>query len=186
MSDSAQRTNNVSRWQRLIRLRLRRAGTPTGTPPAANPQSINTHDNNIARSGIEHDADLEQGNVQPAEDEGPLKLTEEVDLQPSPFTSSAFDRLPSPLPVEDIFFNVSWLKAVRAVVRSFVLYISWYLMITSWEPFFSATFILFSRYVFLKAGYTTVFGISIQSKARLLRGFLIWVQKFWVYLHTQS
>ncbi|MCJ1430098.1 hypothetical protein MMC29_008013 [Sticta canariensis] len=102
MSDSTQSTNHVSFWHRITGLRRHSSGNPTGTPPAVNPQSIATHDN-IAQSKIEQGADLEQGSVHPVEDEG--AQTEEIDQQSSPFTSSAFDRLPKPLPVEDIFFN---------------------------------------------------------------------------------
>lgn len=156
----------------------------TGTPPAANPQSIATHDN-VAQSEIEQGADLEQGSVQPAEGEGPQ--IEEVDQQSSAFTSSAFDRLPKPLPVEDIFFNGWWLIAVRIVVRSLVIYLTWYSILGSLYGVFPVVLLLLtSRYILLKVGYTTVSGFSIPSKTRLLLGLFLWIKKFWVCFHTRS
>ena len=184
MSDSTQSTNHVSLWHRIIGLRRHSSGNPTGTPPAANLQTIATPDN-ITQSKIEQGADLEQGRVKPAEDEGPL--TKGVDQQSSPFTSSAFDRLPKPLPVEDIFFNGWWLTAVRILVRSLVIYyFTWSLILYNWPLFLPVAFVLsVSRYVLLKAGLTTVYGIPIQSKARLLRGLVFWPQKCWVCFHTR-
>lgn len=117
-------------------------------------------------------------------EEGPQ--TGEVNLQPSPFTSSAFDLLPKPIPVEDIFWDVWSLKATRVLHRGLILSSSLlFLLYNIYPAFLLVTLTLIFRYVLLTAGFKAVFGIPIQSKTVLLWALFFWPQKSWEHIGTR-
>ena len=111
----------------------------------------------------------------------------------SPFSSTAFDQLPQPVPVVDIFFGSWWLiLALRTATRPVVIFFSYiwvwtlYLDYTSLMPLtihLSIPVIYLLRWVVLKAGRDTVpiFGVPIPGKRQLFWALFRWIQKIWVY-----
>ena len=101
--------------------------------------------------------------------------------QPSPFSSSAFRRLPTPLPVEDVFFSPWPLSAIRVMVRSLVIYlsISWTL---NWFGFFIVVINFFVCNALIKAGRTSLFNFPLPTNSQLFWALLSWIQKLWVCL----
>ena len=104
----------------------------------------------------------------------------------SPFSSTAFDQLPQPVPVVDIFFGSWWLiLALRTVTRPVIIYFSGFWLWTS--NFFGlgslvilAIYLL--RWAFLKAKRKTIpiLGFPIPGKRQLFWALFRWIQKFWV------
>ena len=109
----------------------------------------------------------------------PIGATESQ--QHSLFSSTAFDRLPQPVPVVDVFFGSWWLvSALRTATRPVVIYVS---ALWLWSPYpnsvilTAAIAILVSRWTLLKAGRSTipVFGTPVPEKRQLFRGLLRWI-----------
>ena len=104
----------------------------------------------------------------------------------SPFSSTAFDQLPKPVPVVNIFFGSWWLiLALRTVTRPVVIYCSFFWVWSSIAFGFSflvilAIFIL--RWAVLVIGVDTIpiLGIPIPGKRQLFWALFRWIQKFWV------
>lgn len=104
----------------------------------------------------------------------------------SPFSSTAFDRLPEPVPVVNIFIGSWWLTlALRTATRPLVVYFSFFWVSSSF-PFGSGFLVILAiyllRWVALVIGMDTIpiFGIPIPGKRQLFRTLFRWVQKFWV------
>lgn len=127
-----------------------------------------------------HDEDVEAGATPP-----PAEATKSQ--QHSPFSSGAFDRLPQPVPVLDVFFGSWWLvSALRTAVRPVVIYlsVSWL-----WKAFFNSlvstvvVVIYLLRWSLLKAGRDTIplIGAPIPGKRQLFFILFRWIQKIWVF-----
>ena len=104
----------------------------------------------------------------------------------SPFSSTAFDQLPQPVPVVDIFFGSWWfVLALRTATRPVVIYFS---LIWMWTSIFFgfaclvALAIYLFRWVLLRAGRDTVplLGVPIPGKRQLFWVLFGWIQKIWV------
>ena len=105
--------------------------------------------------------------------------------QESSFGSTAFDHLPQPVPVVDIFFGSWWLvSALRTATRPVVIYQPSVWIWTS-VPISTLTTILemnIVRWALLKAGHDTIplLGVPIPGKLQLFRPLMPWIQKIWV------
>ena len=104
----------------------------------------------------------------------------------SPFSSTAFDRLPQPVPVENIFFGSWWpTLALRIATRPVVIYLSSFWLLSS-IPFSSASLVILAIYILrwavLMIGIDTIpiLGIPIPGKRQLFWALFRWIQKFWV------
>lgn len=141
----------------------------------------------VTQNGNERGADLEEGNTQTAEAAQAEQLSNE-DLQPGEvnlhlpqFTSSAFLMLPTPLPVEDIFFNGWSISAIRVSVRIIVTCLA--LICISQSPGFllvSWTLISSIRFGLENVKLKTVFGIPIPAMNRWRWAAFPWLLEFWV------
>ncbi len=107
--------------------------------------------------------------------------------QHSPFSSRAFDRLPQPVPVVDVFFGSWWLvSALRTATRPVAIYFSVFWLWTAIPFFDSFILIVVAIYLFrwglLKAGRDTVPFIRgpIPGKRQLFWVLFRWIQKIWV------
>ena len=104
----------------------------------------------------------------------------------SQFSSTAFDRLPQPVPVVDIFFGSWWpTLALRIATRPVLIYLSsfWLLsLIPSSFVFEVVLTIYILRWVALSMGIDTIpsMGIPIPGKRQIFWVLFRWVQKFWV------
>ncbi len=129
-----------------------------------------------------HEEGVEAGTTPP--DGPPAGATESQ--QHSPFSSTAFNRLPQPVPVVDVFFGSWWfISALRTVTRPVVIYLSVSWILTWYADSFIlsvAIAIFVFRWGLLKAGRSTVpvFGTPIPRTRQILWGLLRWIQKFWV------
>lgn len=120
---------------------------------------------------------------------GPLaESTTAQQEQHSPFSSRAFDWLPQPVPVEDVFFGLWWLVlAQRTVSRPAVIYLSifwlWPSVISSLVLSAVVTVFLL-RWVLLKAGRNTIplIGGPIPGKSQLFWACTRWIQKIWEHV----
>ena len=105
--------------------------------------------------------------------------------QDSPFSSTAFDQLPQPVPVVDIFFGSWWLlSALRTLTRPMVIFLSTFWIWMSF-PTFPLTVLLsiyMIRWVLLKTGHDTIpsLGVPIPGKLQLFSALIRSTQKFWV------
>ena len=107
----------------------------------------------------------------------------------SPFSSTAFDQLPQPIPVVDIFFGSWWLiLALRTATRLLDMYFSWYWLWTS-IPFVSGSLVILAisaiyglRWAVLLVGRDTIpiLGVPIPGKRQLFWALFCLTQKFWV------
>lgn len=172
MSDNPQ--TNVTLWQRFTRLGRHRSSSAsveggTGTPTDANPPPPWTFWDEtklwlklkiITRFRITHP-----------------QQTREVP-QLSPFTSSAFLVLPTPLPVEDVFFGEWWLSALRVVVRSLIFCFTLAGILEIYIRIFVYLIAIFVDLLGL------VFQIPISLEKRVLGHFYLGLQKFWVRFQT--
>lgn len=104
----------------------------------------------------------------------------------SPFSSSAFDRLPNPVPVVDVFFGSWWLvSALRTATRPVVIYFSVFWLWTALFDGFVSTMVVviyLVRWGLLKAGRDTIplIGAPIPGKRQLFWVLFRWIQKIWV------
>ena len=113
----------------------------------------------------------------------------------SQFSSTAFDRLPQPVPVVDIFFGPWWpTLALRIATRPVVVYYSYFWLWSlisfssgfgvSWNPIgFEVILVIYIlRWAVLVIGIDTIpiLGIPIPGKRQLLWALFRWVQTFWV------
>ena len=129
-----------------------------------------------------HEEDVEAGATPP--DGPPAEATK--GQQHSSFSSSAFDRLPQPVPVIDVFFGSWWLiSALRTVTRPVMIYFSIFWL---WTTFFDGLVstiivaIFLFRWSLLLAGRDTIplVGASIPGKRQLFWALFRWIQKIWV------
>ena len=106
--------------------------------------------------------------------------------QHSSFSSSAFDQLPQPVPVVDVFFGSWWLiSALRTAVRPVVIYFSVFWL---WTAFFDGLVstvvvaIYLLRWSLLKAGRDKIplIRVPIPGKRQLFFLLFRWIQKIWV------
>ena len=163
---------------------------------ALNPRQDNAGEDQIERG--EHNPQ-DEGPITPNEENSspepaaiidPLAEAATVQQeQHSPFSSRAFDRLPQPVPVEDVFFGSWWLVlALRTATRPGVIYFSTFWMwptsivVSSLEIMAVITAILLLRWLLLKAGRNTIplIGGPIPGKRQLLWALSRWIQKYWV------
>lgn len=106
--------------------------------------------------------------------------------QHSPFSSRAFDRLPQPVPVVDVFFGSWWLvSALRTATRPVVIYLSIFWLWTAFFDGFVSTIVVamyLFRWSLLKAGRDTIpfIKVPIPGKRQLFWGLFRWIQKIWV------
>ena len=103
----------------------------------------------------------------------------------SPFSSTAFDQLPQPIPVVDIFFGSWWLiLALRTATRPVVIYLSvfWLWTASPIVPGSLAIAIYVLRWAVLIVGRDTIpiLGVPIPGKRQLFWALFRWIQKFWV------
>ena len=126
-----------------------------------------------------HEEDAEDGAIP-----SPVEATKSQ--QHSPFSSAAFDRLPQPVPVVDVFFGSWWLvSALRTAVRPVVIYFSVFWL---WTAFLdglvsmAVVAIYLLRWSLLKAGRDKVpfIGAPIPGKRQLFFLLFRWIQKIWV------
>lgn len=112
--------------------------------------------------------------------------------QHSPFGSSAFDRLPQPVPVVDVFFGSWWLvTALWTATRPVVIYfsVSWL-----WTTFFDGlistilVMIYLFRWALLEAGRETIplIGAPIPGKRQLFWLLFRWIQKIWEHVIARA
>ena len=104
--------------------------------------------------------------------------------QHSPFSSRAFDRLPQPVPIADVFSGPWWLvSALRTATRLAVIYLTivWPSITYNLLPTTVVT-VFFLRWALLKAGRKTIplIGGPIPGKSQLFWASLRWIQKIWV------
>ncbi|ERF70561.1 hypothetical protein EPUS_09488 [Endocarpon pusillum Z07020] len=106
--------------------------------------------------------------------------------RPSLFTSSAFSRLQTPIPVEDIFFDAWILSVQRIFMRSFVIfsYSIWLYNIHYTVLILICIFAI--RYGLLRLGIRTIYGIPIPKKHRLLLALIKWYPKFWEHIASRA
>lgn len=106
--------------------------------------------------------------------------------QHSPFSSSAFDRLPQPVPVVDVFFGSWWfISALRTATRPVVIYFSVFWMWTAFFDGFVSTIVVaiyLFRWGLLKTGRDAIplVGTPIPGKRQLFWVLFRWIQKIWV------
>ena len=110
--------------------------------------------------------------------------------QPSQFTSTAFDGIPQPVPVVDVFFGSWWLvSAVRMAIRFVVIYssTSFATTIVSYGLILILPIYL-GRWALLKTGRRTIplIGVPIPGKRQLFRALFTSVVKIWVRLHFRA
>lgn len=187
MADNPQ--TNVTLWQRFTRLGRHRSCSAsveggTGIPTAANPPPPWTFWDEtklwlklkiITRFGITHEDESSQtGNTPPAVN--PQQTGEVPQL--SPFTSSAFLVLPTPLPVEDVFFGEWWLLALRVVIRSLIFC---YALATILQAYIGVFVFLITIFIYLLG---LVFQIPILLQKHMLWHLFSVLQKFWVRFQT--
>lgn len=152
---------------------------------ALSPQQHNMGEEQIERG--EHEA---QGKGRSQIGEGSHEEDAEAGAtksqQHSPFSSGAFDRLPQPVPVVDVFFGSWWLvSALRTAIRPVVIYFSVFWL---WTAFFDGLVstvvvaIYLLRWGLLKAGHNTIplIGAPIPGKRQLFWVLFRWIQKIWV------
>lgn len=116
---------------------------------------------------------------------GPLaEATTVQQEQHSPFSSRAFDQLPQPVPIVDVFFGSWWLVlALRTATRPVVIYLSVFWMYNGIGGFVVVlVFLLSLRWVLLKARYDSIplIGGPIPEQRQLFWTFTRWIQRFWV------
>ena len=141
-----------------------------------------THAQGITNGGENNHENAEAG---AASMDGTEKATK--GQQHSQFSSSAFDRLPQPVPVVDVFFGSWWpVLALRTATRPVVFFYSIYWIWSSilygvFWILFGAMFI--SRWLLLRTGHDTVplLGSPIPGKRQLFWVLFRWIQKFWVF-----
>lgn len=131
-----------------------------------------------------HEEDAEAGDTPP--DGPPAEAVK--GQQHTSFSSTAFDHLPQPVPVVNVFLGSWWLvSAMRTASRAVIVYIS---VVLPWTSFLSLGFmtplvlgIYLSRWALLKTGRDTIpgLGIPIPGKLRLFWGIFRWIQKIWVF-----
>ena len=105
--------------------------------------------------------------------------------QDSPFSSTAFDQLPQPVPVVDIFLGSWWLvSALRTLTRPVVIYLSTFWIWTSFPtlPLVVLLPIYMIRWALLKTGHDTIplLGVPIPGKLQLFSALIRSTQKYWV------
>ena len=107
------------------------------------------------------------------------------DQQHSRFSSTAFDRLPQPVLVVDVFFGSWWLlSALRTATRPVVIYYSVFIWLWSFDT--SAWLLILGIYLFrwllLTAGRDIIplIGTPIPGKRQLFWALFQWIQKVWV------
>ena len=104
----------------------------------------------------------------------------------SPFSSTAFDQLPQPVPVVDIFFGSWWLiLALRTATRPVVIYYSFTWLQES-ITFGAGSLVMMAMYLLrwavLKVGRDTIpiLGVPVPGKRQLFWALFHWIQKSWV------
>ena len=108
---------------------------------------------------------------------------------PTPFTSSAFAVLPTPLPVKDVFVLPAWpLTTIRVVTRGLNL---WLIMASVYDTsgmilFFPVLCLLSLRYFLPKMGVEGIAGVRIPGFKEPASGVFRWPQKTWVGILTCS
>lgn len=129
-----------------------------------------------------HEEDAEAGATPP--DGPPAEATK--GQQHSSFSSSAFDTLPHPVPVIDVFFGSWWLvSALRTATRPVMIYFSVFWL---WTTFLYGLVslivvaIYLCRWILLFAGRDTIplIGAPIPGKRQLFWALFRWIQKIWV------
>ena len=160
---------------------------------ALNPRQHNAGEDQIERG--EHNPQDEGTITRNEEDSSPegaginsalAEATTVQQEQHSPFSARAFDQLPQPVPIVDVFFGSRWLVlALRTATRPVVIYLS---TVWLWTFTFDLTMsmavvtIFLLRWVLLKAGRDTIplIGGPIPGKRQLFWALSRWIQKIWV------
>ena len=113
------------------------------------------------------------------------------EVKHSRFSSTAFDRLPQPVLVEDVFFGSWWLlSALRTATRPVVIYYSVFFWLWSFDT--SAWSLIlgmyFFRWLLLMARRDTIplIGTPIPGKRQLFWALFHWIQKIWVGINLSE
>ena len=159
---------------------------------ALNPRQHNVGEDQIERG--EHNPQDEGTITRSEENSSPEgagitgPYVEATTAQHSPFTSRAFDRLPQPVPIADVFFGSWWLvlalrTTTRPVVIFFSIYWAWLVNVYLFEFVLIAVVTVFLlRWMHLKVGRNTIplIGGPIPGKRQLFLACFRWIQKIWV------
>lgn len=165
---------------------------------ALSPQQHDTHEDQLERGEYKTQAKGTMHVVEGSHEEDAEAQATALDgrlaeatkgQQHSPFSSSAFGRLPQPVPVVDVFFGSWWLvSALRTAVRPAVIYLSVSWIGTTFFDTLVSTVIVaiyLLRWGLLKAGRDTIplIGAPIPAKRQLFWVLFRWIQKIWVCLY---
>ena len=169
-------------WNRLFSA-LSRRQQDTGQDEVERGEHRNHSTSTINVGEGSHEEHAEAGATPPIA----LPATATNGQHQSPFSSTAFDRLPQPVPVGDIFFGSWWLiLALRTATRPVVIFYSYSLMCSSLLYssiiFLEILAIYLVRWMLLRTGRdsTPFFGVPIPGKRRLFWAQCRLYQKLWV------